>query len=103
MVDKSDFNKLKEKLDIGGIMGSLKSMINPSSGTPEVNPDDDLGVKIAQASTLLRQMAEAQQAQVKDLQKVNALLNAIFQDIQLLRDKAHDKQETKPVEKSGTE
>ena len=83
MSDKFDINKLKESA--GDLMGSLKSMINPGASTPVVDPDDALGVKIAQITTLLKQMSDAQQEQVKNLNKTNELLNAAFQDIEALR------------------
>ena len=81
----ADINDLKNKLNIGGIMDSLKTMINPSSGVPEVDPDDDLGLKIVEISTLLKEMTEAQDAQTKNIKKVNELLNIAFQDIEKLR------------------
>ncbi len=78
-----DLNKLKDNM--GGIMGSIKSMINPSGGTPTVDPDDALGVKLAQITTLLQQMTNAQQEHVKHLAEANKLLNAVFHDIETLR------------------
>lgn len=84
-MDKPDLTNLKNKLNIGGIVDSLKTMINPAGGVPEVDPDDDLGLKIAEISTLLKEMVEAQRGYVDNLNKVNALLNAAFRDIEKLR------------------
>lgn len=84
-MDKSDLTNLKNKLNISGIVDSLKTMINPTGGVPDVDPDDDLGLKIAEISTLLKEMVEAQRGYVDNLNKVNALLNAAFQDIEKLR------------------
>lgn len=81
--NKFDLNKLKESA--GGIMGSLKSMINPAGATPNVSPDDALGLKIAQLTTLVKQLSDSQQEHVKNLHKVNELLNAVFQDIEAFR------------------
>lgn len=81
--NKFDMNKLKD--NVGGIMGSIKSMINPAGQTPNVDPDDALGMKIAQLTTLVKQTADAQLEQAKNLAKMNELLNAAFQDIQTLR------------------
>lgn len=83
-----DLSKFK-KFDVSGIVGDIKSMINPGGGTPEVDPDDDLGLKIAEITTLLTQMAETQAEHVKHLQKINQLLNIAFQDIKKLRDEVH--------------
>lgn len=85
MADKPDLEKLKSKLDLSSILDSVKSIINPASGTPDVDPDDDLGVKIAQISVLLKEMATAQEEHVKHLKKVNELLNGAFQDVESLR------------------
>ena len=85
MADKPDFNKLKNKFDLGAIVDNLKSMINPTSGTPDVDPDDDLGVKIAKVSVLLQEMVQHEQAHIKNMQELNVLLNFIYSDIELLR------------------
>jgi len=103
MVDKSDFDKLKNKFDINEIFNSVKSIINPVTGTPDVDPDDDLGLKIAQASVLLKEMSAAQATHVKNLNKVNEMLNMIFQDIESLRKEVHADRKnkgatTKPVD-----
>ncbi len=81
--NKFDLNKLKDSM--GGLVGSVKSMINPGGNVPTVDPDDALGVKIAQIATLLKQMTDAQQEHVKQLAEANKLLNAVFQDIEVLR------------------
>lgn len=102
MADKPDLNKLKSKLDINGIIDSVKSIINPASGTPDVDPDDDLGVKIAQASTMIKEMAAAQAEHVKQLGKLNEMLNMAFQDIETLRKEVQVERAKKPVEKPVT-
>ena len=81
--NKFDFNKLKESA--GDLMGGLRSMINPAAAVPAVNPDDALGMKIAQLATFIKQLTEAQQEQVKNFNKLNEMLNAAFQDIEALR------------------
>lgn len=81
--NKFDLNKLKD--NVGGLVGSLKSMINPTGSTPNVDPDDALGLKIAKITTLIKQIADAQQEQVKNLNQCNELLNGAFHDIEALR------------------
>lgn len=80
---KFDLSKLKD--NVGGLVGSIKSMINPTGATPNVDPDDALGMKIAKLTTLMKQMVDAQESQVKNLNQCNALLNGAFQDIEALR------------------
>lgn len=96
MSDAFDLNKLKESA--GDFMGSLKSMINPGGSTPNVDPDDALGVKIAQITTLLKQMSDAQEEHARNIIKVNELLKGAFQDIEALR---AAKKAEKPSEKSA--
>lgn len=74
-----------KKFDIQGIITGIKSMISPEANTPQVNPDDAIGVKIAELSTLVQQLASAQAEQVKELTQVNKLLNSLFNDIEALR------------------
>jgi len=87
----ADFDLSKLKDSMGGIVGNIKSMMNPTGGTPNVDPDDALGVKIAQIGTLVKQMTDAQQEHVKNLNKVHELLNAAFQDIEALRNSVKEK------------
>ena len=78
-------------------------MINPSAGVPNVDPDDALGMKIAQLTTLVKQLMDVQQEHVKGLAKVNELLNAAFQDIQTLRGDVKNKKVTPPAASAPAE
>ncbi|OGT44164.1 MAG: hypothetical protein A3F13_06065 [Gammaproteobacteria bacterium RIFCSPHIGHO2_12_FULL_40_19] len=91
----ADFDLSKLKGNVGGIMGSLKSMISPAGGTPNVDPDDALGLKVAQITTLTKQLIDAQQEHVKNLSKLNELLNGLFHDVQTLREEVHGVREKK--------
>lgn len=95
-----DLSKLK-KLNVSGLVSDIKSMINPAGGTPQVDPEDDLGLKIAEVTTLLTQMAHDQEEHAKHLRKVNELLNVAFQDIKKLRDEVHEIREKKVAEQSS--
>ncbi|OGT51811.1 MAG: hypothetical protein A3E84_05430 [Gammaproteobacteria bacterium RIFCSPHIGHO2_12_FULL_42_13] len=78
--NKFDFAKLKEKA-----MGSIKSMMSPAGGTPSVNPNDALGLKIAEITTLVKKLSDEQQEHVRQLHQLNELVNGAFQDIEALR------------------
>lgn len=98
---KFDLSKLKD--NVGDIVGSLKSMINPTGATPTVDPDDALGLKIAKLTMMVKQLSDTQQEHVKKLNECNALLNGIFQDIEALRNsvktqKAASSSTEKPAE-----
>lgn len=85
---KFDLNKLKD--NVGGLVGSLKSMISPGGSIPTADPDDALGLKITQATTLLKQL--------------NDVLNGAFHDMQALRDSVKkQKAEAASAEKPAAE
>jgi len=73
------------KFDVSGIINSIKSMINPEGNTPKPNPDDAIGMKIAELSLTVQQLATAHVEQAKELNKANKLLNDLFKDIEMLR------------------
>lgn len=98
-----DLNKLKN--NVGGLVGSIKSMISPAAGTPQVDADDALGLKIAQLTTLVKQLTDAQHEHVRNLERVNEMLNGIFHDIGTLRAETKVAKEAvpeKPVEAAAT-
>ena len=74
-----------KKFDLQGILNNIKSMISPESNTPNVNPDDEIGVKVAGLSVLIQQLAKTYAEQSKEFTKVNRLLNELFKDIEALR------------------
>lgn len=82
---KLDLSDITKKIDLNNIVNSIKSIVNPGGGTPEADPEDALGVKMAQISILVQELAKNQEQQAKDLLKVNQLINELFQDLQRLR------------------
>lgn len=91
----SDFTK---KFDLNNLVGSIKSLISPTAGTPEVSPDDAIGLKIAQMSVIAQQLAKLTEEQSKEFSKLNGLLNGLYQDIERLR----HPEPTEPAAKSET-
>ncbi len=85
MALKPDLSDISKKFDINNIVSSIKSLLNPESATPEVDPDDAIGVKIAQLSLMMQQLAKSQAQQAKDFTAVNQLLNELYKDIETLR------------------
>jgi len=76
---------MAKKADFSGILDNIKSMLNPAGGAPDVDPNDAIGMKIAQLSTLVQQMAKVAEQQEKDFATMNQLLNGLYQDIETLR------------------
>ncbi len=73
------------KFDLQGIVNSIKTIINPEGGAPNVTEGDPIGAKIVQISTLLQTTANAQAQAGKDLTKINTLLNDLYQDLEAFR------------------
>ena len=91
-------NNSGKKFDLQGILNNIKSMINPESNTPNPDPSDIIGMKIAELSILAQQLAKAHERHAKELTKVNRLLNQLFKDLEALCNPPEHKEE-KPEEK----
>ena len=90
MAKKPDLSDLTKKIDIGGIFDNIKSMVNPGGDTPDVDPNDALGIKIAQISVKIQDLVSAQAEHTKSLSEINKLLNAAFKDLEALRKQCSD-------------
>jgi len=85
MAKKPDLSDLTSKFDLDKILGGIKSMINPEGESPEVDPNDALGLKIAQLSALFQEMAKSHAELAKEFAKANEILNGLFKDIESIR------------------
>jgi hypothetical protein len=85
MALKPDFTQITKKLDIQGLVSSVKSMINPEGDTPKPVNGDALGEKMAALSMLLQNTAAALTEQGNQLAQANQLLNALFKDLETIR------------------
>lgn len=69
-----------KKFDFQDIVNNVKSMISPSGATPQpADPEDTLGLKMAEMSILLQEMGQVQAEQAKKYAKVNGLLNEVLE------------------------
>lgn len=74
-----NFSDLTKKMDIQGLVKSVKSMVSPSGQTPEpADPTDAIGVKMAELSLALQEAAKMYADQAKKLDQANALLNEVY-------------------------
>ena len=104
---KNTIADLTKKIDINNIVKGVKSMINPTALTPDVDADDSLGVKLAQISTLVQSVANIQAQQTKEFAKINKLVNELYNDIEAIRNPAPETETTakatkKPAAKKTT-
>ncbi|OGT25096.1 MAG: hypothetical protein A3I77_05505 [Gammaproteobacteria bacterium RIFCSPLOWO2_02_FULL_42_14] len=81
--EKFDFTK-----QIKGLTDNIKSMINPGGGTPNVDPSDAMGVKIAKITTMLTELANSEKETAKKFSELNSLMNDVFQDLETIRNPA---------------
>jgi hypothetical protein len=85
MIKKPDLSELSKKFDLNNIVGQIKSLLNQEAETPQVDPSDAIGAKIAQLSLMAQQMAHAHEQLARDFKAANQLLNDLFKDLEALR------------------
>ena len=73
------------KFDLQSIVNSVKSIINPEIGTPNVSEGDPIGAKIVAISTLLQNVVNAHAQSAKDLTQINNSLNELYKDLESFR------------------
>lgn len=89
------------KFDLQSIVNSVKSILNPESATPPVAENDSLGKKIEKISLLLQNTAKQQAQSAKDLAQANGLLNALYKDLEEIRQQAVPSQPAPSATPSG--
>ena len=104
MAMKPDLSDFTSKFDLDKILGGIKSMINPEGESPAVDPNDALGLKIAQLSALFQEMAKSHAELAKEFAKANEILNGLFKDLESVRGSEQGpKTESEPEEKPPEE
>jgi len=78
MVKRPDMSEITKKLNLPGLMKSVRSMINPEGRTPKPEAGDAWGEKFERLSIILQQMMHVHEEQAKELEEANQLLNEIF-------------------------
>ena len=104
MAKKPDLSDLTDKFNLSGIVDNIKSLVNPGGDTPNVDPNDALGVKIAKISIKIQELVAQQEAHSKSLAEINKLLNAAFKDLEAIREEhGATVDETDKAESTDTE
>jgi hypothetical protein len=85
MAKKPDLTELAKKFDLNSIVGGIKSLLSQETETPQVDPSDAIGVKIAQLSLMTQQMAKTHEQLAKDFHSASQLLNELYKDLEALR------------------
>lgn len=79
---KFDLNKWKEKLDLQGMMDSVKSIINPDEVLPKNLEGDPVAAKLALIRTATENLNNLLEQQQKEMAKINTLIASIYKDMQ---------------------
>lgn len=100
MAKKPDLSELTKKFDLNSLVGGIKSLLSQESETPQVDPSDAIGVKIAQLSLMTQQMGKTHEQLAKDFHSASQLLNDLYKDLEALRNPVSsapsDPEENKP-------
>ncbi len=79
----------KPSFDLGGLVNNIKSMVNPAGGSPNADPNDVLGVQLADLSKLVIDTKanhdEYSKKMSKDLSQINGLFNSIYTSLEAIR------------------
>lgn len=76
-----DFNELTKKLDLDGLVSSVKSMINPEESALQPKEGDKVGELIAECSELTQEMAQQHAELAKNLKTLHSKLNKLFKEL----------------------
>jgi hypothetical protein len=80
-----DFAELTKKLNIEGLVDSVKSAV--SGGVPPKAPEgDEVAAQFVEIITLTQNLANAHAEQGKAISAVHSKLNALYKGLQLLRE-----------------
>lgn len=96
----------KKQFDLQGLISNIKTMINPTANTPDPNPEDVVGIKLAELSVMVQQLQQAYAEQGKVLGKVNKLFNEVYQSLEAFHQKENEpaaEAEEKPVSEQPKE
>lgn len=103
MAKKPDLSELTKKFDLNSLVGGIKSLLNPESEVPQVDPSDAIGAKIAQLSLMMDQMSKIQKQQSRELANASQLLNDLYKDLEALRNSISKPDEPGPTASSHQE
>ncbi|MDF1796795.1 MAG: hypothetical protein P1U63_09690 [Coxiellaceae bacterium] len=86
MADKPDFSDISKKLNIGGLVNNVKSLISPGGATPDPEEGDKVGHQLAELSLLMQELNEANEEQSRRMVEINKLFNLLFEELKAERD-----------------
>lgn len=77
----ADISKLKDKLDVQKIMGSIKSFVNPSQPIPEDFKNNPLGYRLEEITKIVKLLVDAHVEQADRLTKLSVALGELAKEM----------------------
>lgn len=77
----------KKQFDFQGLITNIKTMINPTANTPDPDPENAMGIKLAELSVMVQQLQANYIEQGRQLAKVNKLFNEVYQELEKCQQK----------------
>lgn len=85
----SEKKKRFELPSLQSVMDSVKGMVNPTSGVPEPDPNDSLGLRLEKLAVLVKSLNDYQQEFADEMavqmKEMFELVADIYQDVETLR------------------
>ena len=94
-----DFSELSKKIDLQGILDTVKSAIG-GSPNPEPVSGDEIATKFAELKSLVKSLSSAHTQQGQTITKVNRKIQALEKDINNFRN-LKPEEEKKPSSEAG--
>ncbi len=81
-----DFGGLTKKLDIQGLMDTVKSAVSGTGGAPQKAPEgDEVAARFVEVLNQVQELANAHSEQAKTISAIHSKLNVLYKDVQALR------------------
>lgn len=80
-----DFSELSKKLDLQGLLDSVKSAVSGIGTPPKAPEGDEVAAKFVEVITLVQTLITTHAEQAKTIASVHQKLNSLYKDIQAIQ------------------
>lgn len=91
-----DFGSFTKKLDIQGLVDSVKSAVTSAGGPAKAPEGDEIAAKFVELITLTQTLSNQHAEQAKTMSMVYSKLSALYKDVQAFKGAAATPVENKP-------
>ena len=89
-----------KNFDFQSIVGNIKTILNPEGQTPDVDPEDEIGMQLVELSTVAQELHDLAKDQAEKFTELNSLINGLHKTLKAF-DKKQEESEQKKKEKSS--